>query len=154
MKSMHSKIKIWRVVYAALAPIAVYSGYREMSPEATAGTNTDWVFVTITFVLMSVFPVAALAYGLRHSNKQKMERPTWDRHPLGWWTDTLQPLRFSLVYTSLYALGAAFGLPGADEKGRMMFFFFVAMSAGLFAGEKLAYAIYRGRIGEPRGGYN
>ena len=138
--------KIWPVIYVVLVPLALISGYRELSPEATAGTNADWIFITITFVAMSLFPLGAVAYGFKYSKKERMQKPTLDRHPIGWWTDTLQPLRFSLVYTALMAVGALFALPSADDKGRMIFFFLVAMPAGLFVGEKLVYAIYRKRI--------
>jgi hypothetical protein len=139
-------MKVWPVIYAVLIPFAVYSGFRGLRPEATAGTNPDWIFASITFVLLSLFPLGAAAYGFRYSKKEAMQRPSWDRHPLGWWTDTLQRLRFCLIYTSLMALGAAFALPSADEKGRMMFLFLVAMPAGLFVGERLVYAIYRKKI--------
>ena len=44
------------------------------------------------------------------------------------------------------AVGALFALPSTDEKGRMIFFFLVAMATGLFVGERLVYAIYRKRI--------
>jgi hypothetical protein len=138
--------KIWPVIYIVLVPVTLISGYRELSPEATAGTNADWLFITITFVAMLFFPLGAVAYGFKYSRKEKMRRPTWDRHPIGWWTDTLQPLRVSLVSTALMAVGALFALPSADSKGRMIILFLFAAAAGLFLGEKLVYAIYRKRI--------
>lgn len=134
------------MIYALLIPLAIFSGYRELRPEATARTNADWIFVTVTFVGCSIFPLGAVAYGFKYSNKKTMQRPTWDRHPIGWWTDTLQPLRFSLIYMTLFALGAFFALPGADERGRMLFLSLVAIPAGLFVGERLVYAVYRKRI--------
>jgi hypothetical protein len=140
-------MKIWPPIYLALVPLSAVGGYREMQPEATAGTNADWIFVSITFVTCSVFPIGAAAYGFRHSGKSHLRRPTWDRPPLGWWTDTLQPIRVSLAYAALAVFGAALALPHADEKGRMMFWFLAAMAFGLFIGERFVYAIYRKRIG-------
>lgn len=139
--------KIWPIIYLILVPFALVSGYCELSPEETAGTNTDWIFIVTTFVSLALFSVGAVAYGFRYSNKDMMRRPSWDRHPIGWWTDTLQPLRFTMVYTALMALGALFALPNADDKGRMVFFFLIAVTAGVFVGEKLVYAIYRKRMG-------
>lgn len=138
--------KIWPVIYAVLIPLITVSGYRALGPEATAGTNVDWIFVAVAFVCLSLFPLGAIAYGFHYSRKEKMRGPTWDRPPLGWWTDTLQPLRLCLVALTLYAFGALFALPSADQRGRMTFFFLVAMPAGLFLGERLVYAIYRKKI--------
>jgi hypothetical protein len=140
-------MKIWPVIYLLLIPLVIFSGYRELRPEETARTNADWIFVTITFVGGSVFPLCAVAYSFNYSKKKILQKPSWDRHPLGWWTDTLQSLRISLVYSALFAFGALLALPGADEKGRMIFFWLVAMAAGLFVGERLVYAVYRKKIG-------
>jgi hypothetical protein len=139
--------KLWPVIYAILIPIVIISGYRALSQEATAGTNVDWIFVTVAFVGLVAFSLGSVTYGFRYSKKEKMKRPTWDRHPIGWWTDTLQSLRFCWVSMALYAFGALFAFRRADEKGRMMFFFLVAMPAGLFVGERLVYAIYGKKIG-------
>lgn len=138
--------KIWPVIYLVLIPVTILGGYRELSPEATARTNADWIFVSITFITCVFFPIGAVTFGFKYSGKAFMQRPTWDRHPMGWWTDTLQSLRLMLVYAALAALGAAFAFPHADKKGQMVFVFLLAMPVGLFIGERLVYAVYRKRI--------
>jgi len=138
---------IWLFTYVIFAPITVYSGYSEMSPNAVAGTNADWFFIAVTFIGCAIFPAGAVAFGLAYSRKEAMPTPTWDRHPFGWWSDTLQPLRISLIYSVLYAIGAAIALPTSDHKGRMIFFFLSAIAAGLFVGERIVYVIYRKKIG-------
>ena len=138
--------KAWPTIYAALIPVIIALGYTSLSPERTARTDVDWTLVSITFVVLLFFPLGAVAYGFSHSKKEALQKPTWDRPPLGWWTDTLQPLRVTLAYMILFAIGQTFALPNTDEKGRMMFFLFVAMSGGLFIGERFVYAFYRKKI--------
>jgi len=139
--------KAWPTIYAALIPVIIVLGYTSLSPERTARTNVDWILISITFVALLFFPLGAVAYGFSHSKKETLRRPTWDRPPLGWWTDTLQSLRVTLAYMVLFTIGGTFALADADEKGRMLFFLFVAMSAGLFIGERLVYAFYGKKIG-------
>ena len=139
-------MKIWPIIYILLIPFTIFTGFHSLRPEDTAGTNPDWVLVIVTFIACSFFPLAAVAFGLNYTKKDSIQKPTWDRHPIGWWTDTLQSLRFTLVYLSLYALGAVFAFQRADENGRMMFFFILSMPVGLFLGERLVYAIYRNKI--------
>lgn len=138
--------KAWPTIYAVLIPVIIALGYTSLSPERTAGTDVDWILVSIVFVVLVFFPLGAVAYGFSHSKKETLQRPTWDRPPIGWWTDTLQPLRVTLAYLILFAIGETFALADADEKGRMMFFLFVAMAAGLFIGERLVYAFYAKKI--------
>ena len=138
---------IWRIIYIIFIPIAVYSGYSQMSPAAVAETNADWVFVAVTFIGCVIFSVGAVAFGFTYSKKEKMPIPTWNRHPFGWWSDTLQPLRISLICSVLYVMGAAVALPNSDYRGRMIFFFLAAMASGLFVGERVVYVIYRKKIG-------
>jgi hypothetical protein len=136
---------LWQCVYVVGAPLVLVGGYRSLSPAETAHTNADWLFVSITFLLTCVFPLGALAYS-RGIGVQEFRRPTLDRQPLGWWRDPLQPLRVSVVSAGLYFLGACLALPHADNRGIMLVWFYAALAAGLFIGERLVYRVYRGRI--------
>jgi hypothetical protein len=75
---------------------------------------------------------------------QQFCRPSLDRHPFGWWRDTLQPLRISVIGACLYFLGAYFALPHTDRRGVMLLWFYPALAAGLFIGERIV--LYRERI--------
>jgi hypothetical protein len=44
------------------------------------------------------------------------------------------------------SVGACLALPKADQRGVMMFWSSVAMSAGLFIGERIVYLVYAKRI--------
>jgi hypothetical protein len=88
--------KFWPFIYFGSAVPCVIGGYESLLPEHTAGTNADWIFVTITFVTTCLFPLGAMAYS-RRRGVETFRKPSLDRHPLGWWSDTLQPLRVSWV---------------------------------------------------------
>src|SRR6185503_384625 len=94
----------WRIAYALLFGYAIWGGYGSLSPQRTSHTNPDWVFVSITFVLMILFPLGAMFYA-RSRGVSTFRRPSFDRFPLGWWTDTLQPLRVTLVLAASNVLG-------------------------------------------------
>jgi len=138
--------RIWPIIYGVLIPIMIFSGYQDLQIEVTEKTNADWIFIGAAFVLTALAPIGLVAYGFLYSKKESMRKPTWDRHPIGWWTDTLQPLRVTLLLTALYTLGAAMALPNAGKKGVMIFIFYSASTAGLFIGERLAYLVYRRKI--------
>jgi len=137
--------RLWMFTYATGAIFAVVAGYQGLAPARTANTNADWIFVGICFLLMCLFPLGAMAFS-RLNGVETFRRPSLDRQPLGWWRDTLQPLRVSLVVAALFCLGACFGLPHADHQGVMLFWVYAAVSFGLFIGERLVYVIYRKRI--------
>jgi hypothetical protein len=137
--------KIWPFIYLAGAVLCVIGGYGSLAPEDTANTNADWIFVTITFVTTSLFPLGVIAYS-RRRGIETFRRPSLTRQPLGWWSDTLQPLRVSLVSTALYCLGSCFALPKTDHKGVMLFWFYAAMASGLFIGERIVYRVYAKRV--------
>ncbi|PYL09990.1 MAG: hypothetical protein DME33_02330 [Verrucomicrobia bacterium] len=137
--------RLWLAIYLTSAVLTVWRGYKSLSPEKTAHTNSDWIFVSITFVLACLFPLGAVAYS-RLVGVDHFRRPSLDRHPFGWWRDTLQPLRVTVIGTALYFLGACFALPHANQRGVMVFWFYVALALGLFIGERAVYLFYRVRI--------
>jgi hypothetical protein len=136
---------LWMLIYAIGAVFGVVSGYQSLAPTRTAHTNADWNFVVICFVIMCLFPLAAIAYS-RLMGVETFRRPSLDRQPLGWWRDTLQPLRVSLVGTGLFLIGACLALPHTDHRGVMLAWFYAALVFGLFIGERLVYSVYRDRI--------
>ncbi len=137
--------KIWPFIYLAGAIFCVIGGFSSLSPERTAQTNADWIFVSITFVTCSLFPLGAMAYS-RRRGVETFRKPSLDRHPLGWGSDTLQPLRVSWVCMALFWLGSCFALPKTDHKGVMLFFFYTAMVTGLLLGEWIVYRVYAKRV--------
>ena len=137
--------KVWTFIYLAGAILCVIGGYVSLMPSHTADTDADWIFVTITFVMTSLFPLGAMAYS-RCRGVQTFRKPSLDRHPLGWWSDTLQPLRVSLGSMASYWLGSCFALPKTDHKGVMLFFFYTAMVNGLLLGEWIVYRVYAKRV--------
>jgi len=140
--------KAWKFIYLAGAVLCIFGGYNSLSPARTAGTNADWVFVTIAFVATSIFPLAAMAYSRRRWKVEVYRRPSLDRHPIGWWRDTLQPIRVSLVAMALYWIGSCAALPKYDHKGVMLFWFYTATVIGLFVGERIVYTVYGGSIAD------
>jgi hypothetical protein len=137
--------RVWPFIYAAAAVGTLAGGYQSLSPEQTRQTNADWIFVSITFVTLLFFPLGAMAYS-RRRGIDKYQRPNFRRQPLGWWTDTLQPIRISLIFAVLYCIGSAFALPHTDAQGWMLFCWHIAMAVGLFFGERLVYVVFRQRI--------
>jgi hypothetical protein len=136
---------LWRYIYVIGAVCVLVGGYLSLSAGQTERTNADWLFVSIAFAITCVFPLGAMAYS-RGIGVQEFRRPSFDRQPLDWWRDTLQPLRVSVVSAALYLLGASFALPHTDHRGVMLFWFYAALAAGLFIGERLVYRVYRAQI--------
>ncbi|HWD92993.1 MAG TPA: hypothetical protein VG938_11675 [Verrucomicrobiae bacterium] len=138
-------IKIWPFIYLAGAVYSVIGGYRSLLPKFTAHTNADWIFVTLTFITLSLVPLGAMAYS-RSRGVEKFSKPSLNRAPLGWWTDTLQPIRVSWIWAALFWLGSCFSLPSTDRQGVMLFWFHTAWASGLFIGERIVYRVYAKRI--------
>lgn len=138
--------KVWPYMYLMGIVLAISGGYRTLSPANTAQTNADWIFVAITFVTSAIFPLGAMAYSRRRWKIETFRRPSLDRHPIGWWTDTLQPIRVSWVCMASFCLGSCFALPKTDRKGLMLFCFYAAMATGMFIGERIVYSVYANRI--------
>jgi hypothetical protein len=137
--------RFWPPIYCVGAALSVVGGYQSLASDKTTNTNAEWIFVTICFVLMCLLPLGAMAYS-RRIGVETFRRPSLDRQPFGWWRDTLQPLRVSLVGTGLFFIGACLALPHTDHRGVMLVWFYVAVVFGLFFGERLVYYIYRERI--------
>jgi hypothetical protein len=136
---------LWPIIYYTLFVLTAIGGYESLTPKETAHTNSDWIFVSITFVMTCLFPLGAMSYS-RAIGVQEFRRPTLDRHPFGWWRDTLQPLRMCVIGAALYFIGACFALPHTDHRGVMLFWFYAALTLGLFIGERIIYVVYRDRI--------
>lgn len=139
---------VWRIIYFGLLITAPYAGFTSLRPEQTAKTNPDWVFISISFVCTLLFPLMALGFSRVHGIKQFM-RPTFGRNFLRWWSDPLQPLRFCVYASILTAAGASLAVPTADAIGKLTFYWYLALAAGLILGERIAYHIFRERIVEP-----
>jgi hypothetical protein len=144
-KPLPSTGLFWRLIYLLIGISCITGGYRNLSPERTAHTNADWIFVTVILVLMCLFPLGAMAYS-RSIGVETFRRPSFDRWPLGWWRDTLQPLRVSLVSIALTFMGSCLALPKADQRGVMIVWSYAAATVGLFIGERLVYRVYSKRI--------
>jgi hypothetical protein len=136
---------LWLFVYVALFVSTAVGGYESLAPKETVNTNSDWFFVSITFLLTCLFPLGAMSYS-RCIGVQQFRRPSFDRHFFGWWRDTLQPLRVSVIGAAVYLLGACFALPHTDHRGVMLVWFYAALAVGLFIGERIVYVMYRERI--------
>jgi hypothetical protein len=137
--------RLWPFIYVLSSLLIPWGGYCSLDPAKTANTNADWVFVSIVFVMTCLFPLGAMAYS-RRIGVQQFRRPSFDRSPFGWWRDTLQPLRLSVIGATLSFLGACFALPHADNRGVMIFWSAAACAIGLFIGERLVYVVFRQRI--------
>ena len=137
--------KIWPFIYLAAAIFCVIGGYGSLSQQSTADTNADWIFVSIAFVSTILFPLGAIVCS-RLRGIETFRKPSLDRHPLGWRSDTLQSLRVTWILTASFWLGSCFALPKTDHKGIMLFWFYTALASGLFIGERMVYRVYAKRI--------
>lgn len=142
-------MKIWPIIYSVLFAVALVGSHKVTWPDPQTPTNADWIFVSISFFTIWGFCPLAVAFGFAHSKKEFFEKPSWTRQPLRWWSDTLQPIRVSLVFSLATVLGAATGLSRADEQGLMIFVWHLSILLGLFLGERTTYWIYRKKIIEP-----
>src|SRR5438093_6734119 len=136
---------IWIIIYFVCAISAVYTGYSELQPNNTAKTNAVWLFVTLSFVTMLALPMLSVAFA-RHHGVEEFRRPSFTRSPLGWWSDTLQPIRLTLIGLLCSASGAAFALPNTNAQGVMLFWWLLSMALGLLVGERIVYAWLGDRV--------
>jgi hypothetical protein len=141
-KSMN---RLWPLIYVGFGLLSLNGGYESLRPERTDKTNADWVFIIIILILFCLFPLGAVSVG-RAYGVETFRRPTFHRHPFGWWSDTLQPLRVSVVFSVLFSIGQLVAFPHTDAKGTMLFYSYLAMAVGLFLGERLVYVIFKSRI--------
>jgi hypothetical protein len=137
--------RIWPIIYLAGAFSAVYTGYSELEPNKTAETNADWIFVTVSFVTMFALPVLSVAFA-RHRGVEQFRRPSFTRSPLGWWSDTLQTVRLTLIGLFCSASGAGFALPKTNAQGVMLFWWLFSMALGLLIGERIVYRWLGNRV--------
>ena len=138
--------RIWPIIYFILAPIIIFSGYD--GTRRNPDSNLDWIALTIIPVVVTLLPIGLFLYGLSYSGRSKMPRPSLDRHPFGWWTDTLQPLRCSSIGTALSAVGASAAYPATSDQARMGIYLLVILAVSTAIGEVLVYKLFKERIGE------
>jgi hypothetical protein len=137
--------RIWPFIYVAAAILCVIGGYCSLAPKRTAGTNADWIFVTITLVFSSLMPLGTMAYS-RRCGIETFRRPSLDRAPIDWKCDPLQSMRATYIGMTFCLVGAGFALTTTDHKGIMLFWFYAAFVVGLFIGERIVYLTYTKRI--------
>jgi hypothetical protein len=135
----------WRICYSIFFVLMIWEGYGSLSPQRTAGSNADWYFVLASFVGTILFPLGAMFFA-RSRGVKIFYKPSFDRHPLGWWNDTLQPIRISLIFSVCQVLGCLPTLRYANELGFMTFYWMLALTIGLFIGERLVYLVYKSSI--------
>jgi hypothetical protein len=140
--------RVWKSFYTIIFCAGPIQGYYSGLTERAKTTNAGWIFVAIIFVIMLAFPVMAMAYSRLRGVATYM-RPSFNRWPFGWWSDTLQPIRVTVVWSMLYALGAVLALLRVDHQEALFVWFYVAWALGLWLGERLIYWVYADRISEP-----
>lgn len=137
--------RVWKYIYLGWAILCVVGGYRNLAPERTAHFSMPWWFIVEGFFFFCVMPLAITALRHRFGIETVFRRPSLDRTPFSK-RDILQVFRLFSVSSALMAIGACFALPNADPSGVMMFWLIVAMSTGLFVGERIVYLVYAKRI--------
>ena len=137
--------RIWPFVYAVSAPLCVYGGFLGPRRELNA-SDAGWMMIAIVFVMFSIMPLGLFGYAILHSKKSAMPRPSFDRHPFGWWSDVLQPLRVSVLCAVLKTFGVLMAFGAGRGQSEMTVWMWVALSAGIVIGERLVYRVYKARI--------
>ncbi len=137
--------RIWPFVYAVCAPLCVYGGFLGGRHELDA-SEAGWLAIALGFVMFSITPLGLFGYGILHSKKAAMQRPSFDRHPFGWWSDVLQPLRVSVLASVLKTVGMLIAFGAGRGQSQMTVWMWVALSAGIVIGEQLVYRVYKARI--------
>lgn len=125
--------------------MCILNGYSSLASGRAAHANAHWILVPLVFVIMCFFPLLAMANG-RRFGVETFRRPSFNRHPIGLWRDTLQPVRVAIIGFGLVLVGACFALPNTDHYGVMLFWIYAAQVLGLFIGERLVYVVYAKRI--------
>jgi hypothetical protein len=137
--------KVWPFIYLAGAIFLCVGTSNSLSPQRTAHTNVDWIFIGLSFGGGVLFPMLAMRYSLSRGI-EAFHRPSLKRAPHGWWTDTLQPIRITWICLALTVVGSSFSLPRADHKGVMTFLWYAAMAVGFFIGERIVCCVFGKRI--------
>jgi hypothetical protein len=138
-------MRVWRYIYFAWAILCLVGGYRNLAPEHTAQFFMPWSFIVESFFFFCIAPLAITALRNRFGFETVFRRPSLDRTVFSR-RDILQAFRLFWVSSALMSIGACLALPKADQHGVMMFWSSVAMSAGLFIGERIVYLVYAKRI--------
>jgi hypothetical protein len=138
-------MRIWRYIYVVWAVWCILGGYRTVAPDRTADFYMPWQFIVFSFFFFCLMPLAITALRHRFGIETVFRRPSLDRTPFSR-RDILQVFRLFSVSSALMVVGACLALPNADHRGVMMFWSGVAMSTGLFVGERILYLVYAKRI--------
>jgi hypothetical protein len=138
-------MRFWRYIYLVWAILCVVGGYRNLTPEHTATFSMPWWFIVECFFFFCIGPLAITALRNRFGIETVFRRPSLDRTVFSK-RDILQAFRLFWVSSALMSVGACLALPKADHRGVMMFWSSVAMSSGLFIGERIVYLVYAKRI--------
>jgi len=139
--------RIWKAIYLIAGVACLLSGYHSLTPDSNHTSDPGWFLGTAAFSVGCLFPIAVMAYA-RHRGVKKFYRPSMDRQPLGWWNDTLQPIRVTLVFSFLGFAGACFALPHTDKAGAAMAWYYGGAALGSFIGERLVYRLFAKSISD------
>jgi len=137
--------RIWKYIYLCWGILCVVGGYRNLAPECTSHFDMPRSFIVVSFFFFCVAPLGISVLRNRFGIESVFQRPSLDRTPFSR-RDILQVYRLFWVSCALTSLGGCFALPNADHGGVMMFWSSVAMSAGLFIGERIVYLVYAKNI--------
>jgi hypothetical protein len=147
---------IWILTNIAYLLLAVWGGYRSMSPERLAHTNPEPILCGILLIVMPVFALWTVYYSIQRSRTNvvmpyalprpfTLRRPSWQRNPANWWGDPLQ----SLFVTTCFIVGVLFGAalrrpgPAIGSVGFWTLGVYCSLAIGLLIGQLLVYRVYR-----------
>lgn len=137
--------RLWPYIYASSA-IAIFLCNTGLLRQNYGQTNVDWVFITISFVMMAIFPSMSISYA-RSRLIIDPPRPSFSRgFRGGWWTDPWQCLLLMVVWGWAWFLGSLLTLLHASQQGVMIVCWKGAIAAGLLVGSVIAQKRYRGKI--------
>lgn len=129
---------LWPILYAIGAAGAFYRGYLVVKNPGGTNTNADWFFITASSIVTFFLPIIWVSLA-RRRGVRTFRKPSIDRPPFGWWTDTLQPIRVTLIGLACNAIGSVTAISAATDKTRMLIWWFLAMTTSLFIGERVVY---------------
>lgn len=139
------KPKFWPRFYLVGSILAIIGSYFAAIYRGAQLFTPNWTFVAFAFIALCLFPLWAMIYCQR-KGVEKFRKPSLDRHPFARFSDMLQALRVMLVGSILNLIGLLAALPKSDHQGVMIFWSYIAGTAGLIIGERLIYLIYAKRI--------
>ena len=137
--------RLWPYMYLASA-IAIFLCNTGLLQQNYGQTNVDWVFITISLVVMTIFPSMAVSYA-RARLIIDPPRPSFFRgFKGGWWSDPWQCLLLMTVWAWSWFLGSLFTLPHANQQGVLLICWKAALAIGLLVGSVIARKRYRSKI--------